>query len=66
MSAELVQPAWSWSAGWNLASEYSGWKVTFAHRANPNIAIVLMSHRVIIFFVFAINLAKRIKYQFSI
>jgi len=55
MSAEFVQPAWSLSAGWNLTSEYNGWKVTFAQKANHNIAMIPMLHRTIMFFVFAIT-----------
>ena len=66
MSAEFVQPAWSLSAGWNLTSEYNGWKVTLAHRANQSMAMILTSHRVNMFFVFAINLAKRVKSAFII
>lgn|GEM_PF-1952005 len=62
MSAEFVQPAWSLSEGWNLTSEYNGWKVTLAHRVqNHNNHTIHTIHRAIMFFVFAINLANRVK-----
>ena len=62
--AESSQPAWSMSEGGNLASEYNGWKITFAHSVHHSIMIMLSNHSVNSFFVFDISRLDRIKYDY--